>query len=386
MFTVRVDVLIIYRKERKRKRNYEKDTMPTVVGRESKEWNDDFMRPKHITFFLRNLDVLPEAYSSTDTNRLTIGFFSLSGLDMLNSLSEIDKNKDKFIDWIYSLQVLPNEDESNINQCGFRGSNAIGNAFDSVLACKQNIPFDSGHIAMTYCALLSLIILGDDLSRINRKGILSGLRHLQRKDGSYCPVTEGGENDMRFVYCAACICYILDDWSGMDRDLAISYIRNSLSYDGGIGQGPGLESHGGPTFCAVATLALMGRLNEVFTPKELKRLKRWCIMRQQVGFQGRPNKADDTCYSYWIGATLKLLDAFELTNFRQNRAYILETQEPIVGGFAKWPQNLPDALHTYFGLCGLSLMGEKSTNAMDPALNLSQRAAKHLQELHMKKE
>lgn len=65
-------------------------------------------------------------------------------------------------------------------------------------------------------------------------------------------------------------------------------------------------SVGGPTFCAVATLALMGRLNEVFTPKELKRLKRWCIMRQQVGFQGRPNKADDTCYSYWIGATLKV--------------------------------------------------------------------------------
>ena len=29
-------------------------------------------------------------------------------------------------------------------------------------------------------------------------------------------------------------------------------------------------------------------------------------MRQQSGFQGRPNKPVDTCYSFWVGATLKV--------------------------------------------------------------------------------
>lgn len=40
--------------------------------------------------------------------RLTIAFFALSGLDMLDSLDVV--NKDDIIEWIYSLQVLPTED------------------------------------------------------------------------------------------------------------------------------------------------------------------------------------------------------------------------------------------------------------------------------------
>lgn len=45
---------------------------------------------------------------------------------------------------------------------------------------------------------------------------------------SFYAVPEGSENDMRFVYCAACICYMLDDWSGMDCIKAIDYIRRSM--------------------------------------------------------------------------------------------------------------------------------------------------------------
>lgn len=45
---------------------------------------------------------------------------------------------------------------------------------------------------------------------------------------SFCAVLEGSENDMRFVYCASCICYMLDNWSGMDMKKAIDYIRRSM--------------------------------------------------------------------------------------------------------------------------------------------------------------
>lgn len=107
---------------------------------------------------------------------------------------------------------------------------------------------------MTYTGLACLIILGDDLSRVNKAACLEGLRALQLEDGrsvrifiaplvidaclqrmnvflflpcSFYSVPEGSENDMRFVYCAACICYMLDDWSGMDCQKAIDYIRRS---------------------------------------------------------------------------------------------------------------------------------------------------------------
>jgi len=40
---------------------------------------------------------------------MTILFFALSGLDLLNALDKIEKDKDKIIDWIYSLQILPNK-------------------------------------------------------------------------------------------------------------------------------------------------------------------------------------------------------------------------------------------------------------------------------------
>lgn len=36
---------------------------------------------------------------------------------------------------------------------------------------------------MTYCALSTLIILGDDLSRVNRSAIIRGLKEYQKEDG-----------------------------------------------------------------------------------------------------------------------------------------------------------------------------------------------------------
>ncbi len=71
-----------------------------------------------------------------------------------------------------------------------------------------------------------------------------------------------------------------------------------------------LHSHtpytGGSTFCAIASLWLMNRLATTFSYTEVEGLKRWCILRQQTGFNGRPNKPVDTCYSFWLGASLKV--------------------------------------------------------------------------------
>lgn len=38
---------------------------------------------------------------------------------------------------------------------------------------------------------------------------------------------DGSENDMRFIYCACCISYILNDWSGVDIPRVVQYIKES---------------------------------------------------------------------------------------------------------------------------------------------------------------
>ena len=44
---------------------------------------------------------------------------------------------------------------------------------------------------------------------------------------SFQPTADGSENDMRFIYCACCISYILNDWSGVDIPRVVQYIKKS---------------------------------------------------------------------------------------------------------------------------------------------------------------
>ncbi|ESN92304.1 hypothetical protein HELRODRAFT_186145 [Helobdella robusta] len=334
----------------------------------------EFMRNRHVKYFTHCLKMLlPSSCSSLDTNRLTLGFFSISGLDVMGELDVVltKIQKDELIDWIYSHQIQLNSDGSNANLVGFRGSSASGSV--------QN---DMNHIAMTYSALLSLLILGDDLGRVNKSNVIWALRSLQLQDGSFLATHEGSESDMRFIYCASIICYVLADWSGMDVHASVDFIRKSLTYEGAFAQSPGLEAHGGSTYCAVASLVLMNRLSTTLSSKEIKRLLQWCMFRQESGFQGRPNKPVDTCYSFWVGATLKLLDSYSMIDKEANRTYLMETQDLIIGGFSKWPNHSPDALHAYFAICGLSLMNEPGLQQMQPALNISVRAAHWLDNIH----
>lgn len=81
---------------------------------------------------------------------------------------------------------------------------------------------------MTYTGISMLVTLGDDLSRLDRNAIVGGVAAVQRKDGSFSASIEGNEHDMRFVYCAAAICYMLDDWGNVDKQLMANYIKNSI--------------------------------------------------------------------------------------------------------------------------------------------------------------
>jgi len=175
----------------------------------------------------------------------------------------------------------------------------------------------------------------------------------------------GSENDMRFVYCACAISHILNDWSGIDKDAVVKYIQSCRTWDGAISLIPGQESHGGSTFCGIASLKLMGRLNQVLDDNDdnwRRELVQWCVFRQIEGLQGRPNKLEDTCYSYWIGGTLKILE-HDLLDQDLLRAFVMDCQTDI-GGFSKLrdASYFPDLLHSFYSLAWLSLSTHSSDN------------------------
>jgi geranylgeranyl transferase type-1 subunit beta len=208
---------------------------------------------KHSSYLLSCLDRLPPPYLSLDTNRLTLAFFCVSGLDVLNDLARVDKRR--VIAWVYSLQVLPpsadDGRELSPERCGgFRGCGFLG-APHSPAGSASTSEYDGAHLAMTYTALAILLILGDDLSRVRTDKVLAFVASLQGADGCFSAYP-GGESDMRFLFCAAAVVAMLRGGAvppdaGFDVELATSYVLSSRAYDGGIGLGPGQESHGGST-------------------------------------------------------------------------------------------------------------------------------------------
>ena len=330
--------------------------------------DDDFKFSLHKKYFLRCLTVLPTNISLLDNSRVTIAFYSLAALDLLHSLP---CNSSQLISWIYHLQLVTDHDV-----CGFRGSSCAMTS-----RVTRNL-YDHIHITMTMTALLSLLVLGDNFENVQRDKIASSLVHLQLPNGAFLATRLSTESDLRFVYCACVVAFILNDWSGIDKHSCTNFILQCQTYEYAFGQVPGAEAHGGSTFCAVAALSLMDRLNDLDHQDDLIR---WCLQRQSEGFSGRPHKPDDSCYSWWIGATLKLLKKDRLIDFEQNENFLHATESKLIGGFSKWPDSTSDPLHSYLSLASLSLMQHQSLKPIHPALIVSMDAIDRLKtDLHLK--
>eukprot|EP00455_Lapot_gusevi_P006423 TRINITY_DN1274_c0_g1_i2.p1 TRINITY_DN1274_c0_g1~~TRINITY_DN1274_c0_g1_i2.p1 ORF type:complete len:373 (-),score=74.92 TRINITY_DN1274_c0_g1_i2:15-1079(-) len=329
---------------------------------------------RHVRFFNYHLKVLPSQYASLDTSRMTVLYFCLSALDVLGAVdtSLTEEKKKSIIEWIYAQQLIPDpNDPSSIARCGFRGGPYLGNTFDPAGQPALH-SYDEAHITMTYTAICILKILGDDLSRINRPAVIGALGYLQEPNGSFRSVYSPGENDMRFVFCAFAISSMLNDWSGFDLQRSVDFVANSQSYDGGIGLAPELEGHGGSTYCAVACLALANQLDKL---RDRELLIRWLLYRQGSGYTGRPHKPPDSCYSFWLGASLKLLGVDEWADIPRNRAFNL-TCQPHTGGFSKVPGVYADVLHSYMGLCGLSIMGQDGLAPLNVARGITEKTSR----------
>ena len=92
--------------------------------------------------------------------------------------------------------------------------------------------YDTAHLPASYFAIALLLILGDDLKRINRDAALLGLKKSQNENGSFAPVLLGeerfGEVDVRHVYCAIAVRDMLSPIKAeedIDVPAAIRYIQ-----------------------------------------------------------------------------------------------------------------------------------------------------------------
>ena len=191
-----------------------------------------FLRERHVKYWLRCAKTfLPELYTSTDSTRLSLAYFIVSALDLLNILEAkvTREERNSWIQWIYHCQVP---------EGGFRGSTGTG--FGDDKRNKENQHWDPANVPTTFFALVTLIVLGDDLSRVRRTECLRWLPKLQRKNGSFGETlgdngTIEGGNDLRFCCCAAGVRYILrgkyedeqaKDIADLDVEKLVGYIAS----------------------------------------------------------------------------------------------------------------------------------------------------------------
>lgn len=170
-------------------------------------------KERHIKYFLRCLKTqLPHQYTTGDSGRILLGFFIIAGLDLLGALQEVTTPAERksYINWLYLCQHP---------QGGFRGF--TGTKFGDENHTAENKAWDPAHLPATFLALQTLLILGDDLSRVKRKECLEWLPRLQRHDGSFGDLLGVGDKvsggqDLRFCYCAAGIRFLLRGPKGID--------------------------------------------------------------------------------------------------------------------------------------------------------------------------
>ncbi len=180
------------------------------------------------------------------------------------------------------------------------------------------------------------------------------LSFLNPSEGSFSD-GESGETNIGFGYEAVATLALLGRLEPLDRGKVTEYIMRCQNSDGGFGAVPGAESHAAYTFCALATLKLLGTISIVKHKVDM-----WLLSRQTEsgGFCGRPNKKADVCCSWWVLAALSILGLDPKCDRESARCFVLQCQDSATGGVGDVPGDRPDVFHTFFAVSALSLIGE----------------------------
>ena len=299
------------------------------------------LRKKHSSYLKRGLRQLSNSYECLDASRPWLCFWILHSLELLNEPISPEQ----------ASQVAGFLKRCQDPSGGFAGG-----------------PHQLPHLAPTYAAVSALCILGtpEAYDVIDRKGLRSFLERCRTKEGAFI-MHRDGEVDIRGAYCAAVAAHLTNIKTPELFEGTAEWIAKCQSYEGGFSGEPGLEAHGGYTFCGYATLVLLGREHVI----NGKHLLRWAVSRQmrlEGGFQGRTNKLVDGCYSLWQGGIFPLLhnildmqgdkclsDEKWLFDQVALQDYLLVNCQFPGGGLIDKPGKSRDFYHTCYCLSGLSV-------------------------------
>jgi geranylgeranyl transferase type-2 subunit beta len=264
---------------------------------------------------------------------------------------------------------------------------------------------------------------------------------LQLPDGSFAG-DRWGEVDTRFSYCALLTLSLLwrgrvplaagggpsaDDDGARQRQQkrqrlvarCAAHVLRCRNFDGGFGAQPGGESHAGQVFTCVGVLALARRLGWMWwkrrgaegeeggegdddddddddddtSPSSSSSsshppllpgadLLAWWLCERQTpsgGLNGRPEKLQDVCYSWWCLSSLALLRRLSWIDRRALASFVLACQDCERGGISDRPDDAADVYHTFFGLAGLGLLRWPGVvDEVDPAFALPKRVVERV--------
>lgn len=294
-------------------------------------------------------------YGSTDYLRMSGIYWLCTCLDLLHSLSSIDR--EHIIDF-------------------------IGKCHDKTSGGYSPCPQHDAHLLYTLSAVQLLVLLGR-VDLIDKSSLRSYIQALQQEDGSFTG-DQWGEVDTRFSFCAIACLALIDGLDAIDLDRATDFVMRCLNFDGGFGCIPGAESHAGQIYCCLAFLSLARRLDRL--DLSTRNMLGWWLCERQLdksgGLNGRPEKLPDVCYSWWVLASLKILGKEQWINSDKLSQFILASQDDETGGCADRPGNVSDPFHTLFGVTGLSLLKtfeEKQIRPVNPVLCLPEYVVERMQ-------
>jgi geranylgeranyl transferase type-2 subunit beta len=111
----------------------------------------------------------------------------------------------------------------------------------------------------------------------------------------------------------------------VDVEKAVQHVHSCANFDGGYGTSPGAKSHSGQVFTCVSALTIAWRLD---LPKLVnsEKLGAWLSERQlkNGGLNGRPEKKEDVCYSWWVVSSMAMLDKMHWIDGEKLTSFILQ--------------------------------------------------------------
>ena len=160
--------------------------------------------------------------------------------------------------------------------------------------------------------------------------------------------------DSRNLFCIGTIASLLNIWTIDLENVCLEKINHiSLTFEGFSTRRFG-SAHGALTYCSLGSL--------FFFPKKNKEIEfssniiKWLKGRSHFfmfGFSGRISKIPDSCYNFWIGASLLFLN---INLNRKLKNSVIFYTDYISKCFSDRSGKPADSYHICYSICGLAIL------------------------------